>query len=120
VSGLPSGVTASFSVNPLTPVAYGKRDLDPRWTFIHLGDVQNRGASGRPLLPRRPAHPASGSFGKRFLRTRAQFLARTMMLAAGLLFLIWTGCLRGQRGNQGRACRPGTPYTITWTATSAH
>jgi hypothetical protein len=120
VSGLPSGVTASFSANPLTPAAYGNA-VSTLTLASTSTSAMNRsgGAPGRPLLPGVLLTLLLVPFGKRFLRTRRNFLARTMMLAAGLLFLILgpVAC-GGNAVTKAAPVGPGTPYTITLTATS--
>jgi hypothetical protein len=120
VSGLPSGVTATFSVNPLTPVAYGNA-VSTLTLASASTSAMNRtsGAPGRPLLPAVLLTLLLVPFGKRFLRARRNFVARTMMLAAGLLFLILGPVACGGNGvTKTTPVGPGTPYTITLTATS--
>jgi len=120
VSGLPSGVTATFSVNPLTPVAYGNAVSTLTLTSASTSAMnRTSGAPGRPLLPAVLLTLLLVPFGKRFLRARRNFVARTMMLAAGLLFLILGPVACGGNGvTKTTPVGPGTPYTITLTATS--
>jgi hypothetical protein len=120
VSGLPSGVTASFSVNPLTPVAYGNATSTLTLASSSTSAMNRTGgAPGRPLLPGVLLTLLLVPFGKRFLCARRTFLARTMLLAAGLLFLMLgpVAC-GGNAVTKAAPAGPGTPYTITLTATS--
>lgn len=120
VSGLPSGVTASFSANPVTPAAYGNVVSTLTLTSSSTSAMnRTSGTPGRPLLPAVLLTLLLVPFGKRFLRARRSFLARTMMLAVGLLFLILgpVAC-GGNTVTKAAPAGPGTPYKITLTATS--
>lgn len=116
ISGLPSGVTAAFSSASVTPGAGASATSTLTLTASSVSAMNRpEKTPGKPWFPTVLMTLLLTPLGKRFLRGRRKLLARTMLLAIGLLFVALgpIAC-----SNIKTSAAPTLPTTVTVTATA--